>query len=205
MPACSCGLRVHLTPECPVCGFTLARIILTGLCTSHYQLSYIFFSTRLQHCFLWDHQWCYHTGKSDQWFFLHLPHGYLGCTQAVNTWLSGQSKWLCAMSVFVQGIDYSHVTYMIHYWISKHITLHAQQSGQLAWQEGIVGMLHLIYSTICLHLCYFDIDLRGISTIIGWVDQGSMSQNHNDHFSWLYAIKLPYVGTLQALWFLLSW
>lgn len=87
-------------------------------------------------------------------------------SQAVNTWLSGRSKWLCATSAFAQGIDYSHVTYVIHYRIPKHITLHAQQSGRLARQEGTVGVSHLIYSTVPPHLRHFDVDLGGFGAMV---------------------------------------
>ncbi|KAF8123160.1 P-loop containing nucleoside triphosphate hydrolase protein, partial [Boletus edulis] len=55
---------------------------------------------------------------------------------SVSRWLSGQSRWLCATSAFAQGIDYSHVTYVLHYRVPKHITLYAQQSGRLARRDG---------------------------------------------------------------------
>ncbi|KIJ57793.1 hypothetical protein HYDPIDRAFT_34786 [Hydnomerulius pinastri MD-312] len=47
---------------------------------------------------------------------------------AQTQWTSGHSRWLCATSAFAQGIDYGHVTHVVHIRIPKHITLHAQQS-----------------------------------------------------------------------------
>lgn len=51
---------------------------------------------------------------------------------AVCCWLSGQSRWLCATSAFAQGVDYGHVTYILHYRIPKHMMLYIQQSGRLS-------------------------------------------------------------------------
>lgn len=87
-------------------------------------------------------------------------------SQAINIWLTGRSRWLCATSAFAQGIDYSHVSYVIHYRIPKHMTLHAQQSGRLARQEGTVGISHLIYSNVPPHLRSIDTDLGGFHAML---------------------------------------
>lgn len=85
---------------------------------------------------------------------------------AQNRWRSGSSKWICATSAFAQGIDYGHVTYVLHFRIPKHMTLHAQQSGRLARRDGVVGVSHLIYSDPPLHQPSSEVDLGGFNAML---------------------------------------
>ncbi|KIJ09038.1 hypothetical protein PAXINDRAFT_102375 [Paxillus involutus ATCC 200175] len=84
---------------------------------------------------------------------------------AQATWTSGRSRWLCATSAFAQGIDYGHVTYVLHVRVPKHATLHAQQSGRLARREG-VGISHLVYSTIPSPQDIPEVDHGGVAAMI---------------------------------------
>lgn len=85
---------------------------------------------------------------------------------SLSRWTSGQSRWLCATSAFAQGIDYSHVTYVLHYRVPKHITLYAQQSGRLARRDGITGVSHLIYSDRPTRRDDSDVDLGGFNAVV---------------------------------------
>lgn len=90
-------------------------------------------------------------------------------SMSLRPWLSGRSRWLCATSAFAQGIDYGHVTYVLHYHIPKHVTLYAQQSGRLARRSGVVGVSHLVYSHRPVHRHSSDDDLGGFNAIVDLV------------------------------------
>ncbi|KAF8549215.1 hypothetical protein OG21DRAFT_1500556 [Imleria badia] len=90
---------------------------------------------------------------------------------SLRSWLSGRSRWLCATSAFAQGIDYGHVTYVLHYRIPKHITLYAQQSGRLARRSGVVGVSHLVYSQRPLHRHSSDDDFGGFNAMVDLVSK----------------------------------
>ncbi|KAG6374249.1 hypothetical protein JVT61DRAFT_4263 [Boletus reticuloceps] len=85
---------------------------------------------------------------------------------ALRRWRSGHSRWLCATSAFAQGVDYGHVTYVLHYRVPKHMTLFAQQSGRLARREGVVGVSHLLYSDPPTRRDSADVDLGGFNAIV---------------------------------------
>lgn len=96
--------------------------------------------------------------------------------QAVKIWLSGGSRWLCATLGFAQGIDYSHVSYVIRYQIPKHMTLHTQQSSWLTCHKGTVGVSHLIYSNVPPHLCSFNVDFRGFNAMLDFATKAQSWQ-----------------------------
>ncbi|KAG6371443.1 P-loop containing nucleoside triphosphate hydrolase protein [Boletus reticuloceps] len=85
---------------------------------------------------------------------------------ALQQWFSGRSRWLCATSAFAQGIDYGHITYVLHYRIPKHLTLFAQQSGRLARRDGVVGISHLLFSDPPTRRVNADLDLGGFNAIV---------------------------------------
>ena len=69
----------------------------------------------------------------------------------------------------VQGIDYGHVIYILHYCIPKHMMLYIQQSGWLSQRGGTPSVSHLLYSDppTCRHS--FNVNLGGFNAIVDLV------------------------------------